>query len=579
MKKFRFVLPLVILMSMLLGLFGKLSGQSYSVSNAQAAANLPYGQTGTNWVQTFGDEFDGTSLNRSIWQSDIPNGGNGELQEYVNDDSHNNYIVQNGALQIVARKEYYQGRNYTSGVILTQNAYRQKYGYFEMRARVPSGQGLWPAFWMLADPWVPEIDITEILSGAPDTTYMTLHYSGGQSMSHYTGPDFSASWHVFGVDWEPNALVWYVDGVERKRITDTSIIPNVSMWILANLAVGGNWGGNPDSTTVFPATMYIDYIRAWQKTAAAAPTATAVSPTSTKAPTTSAPTATTAPSSSLNMINNASFETTGASPWYSPWTVRNDLNASFTQDTATAANGSKASMKASLPSSDSSQPWVVAVTQLNKSLQAGQSYTLSFWAKASAQRPVHAVVQEENSPYTEYTNQVANLTGTWTKYTYTFTAPTTTASAMLNLNLAEAAGSVWIDEISLAPTGSSSNSGSTSPYPTATAQPTEGMPTPSATFQPSDTTPPGVSITSPVNGAQVNRKSAVTISATASDNSGIAKVEFRVNGTLICTDSAAPYTCTWTVPNSWRSSYTLEAKAYDLAQNTAISRVSVKSVK
>jgi hypothetical protein len=148
-------------------------------------------------------------------------------------------------------------------------------------------------------------------------------------------------------------------------------------------------------------------------------------------------------------MSNASFDDAGITPW----NTRNDLGAAFSQDTTTTANGTRASLKAALSGSNSSQPWVVSVSQSNKSLTAGQSYTLSFWAKASMSRSIRAIIQLQNSPYTEYTNQGANLTGSWARYTYTFTAPATTTAAMLNFNLASATGSVWIDDVSLCRTG------------------------------------------------------------------------------------------------------------------------------
>jgi beta-glucanase (GH16 family) len=99
---------------------------------------------------------------------------------------------------------------------------------------------------------------------------MHYHYpngtdNGGDNGKEWTGPDFSAGWHTFGVDWEPNAITWYVDGVERRTYTDTSNITSKPMFLLANLAVGGSWPGSPDASTQFPALYQIDYIRVWQK--------------------------------------------------------------------------------------------------------------------------------------------------------------------------------------------------------------------------------------------------------------------------------------------------------------------------
>jgi beta-glucanase (GH16 family) len=496
-----FVVSLIVLTSLFVGLFAKTPRAGLAAPNAQAAVT-PVGQ-GTNWTLTFNDDFNGTSLNRTVWRSDyFPNGGNGEMQQYVSDNSHNNYIVQNGMLQIVGRKEPLNGRSYTSGIVHTKSRFLQKYGYFEIRAQVPNGKGFWPAFWLLPDQdnWVPEIDVTEILCDRPNLTYMTLHYhntSGAyvQTQSQYTGPDFSAGWHTFAVDWEPNALVWYVDGVERKRVTDTTAIPNMPLYLIANLAVGGSWPGSPDSSTVFPGYFNIDYMRVWQKSSG--PTATSRPATATPVGATATPVATrTNPPAGTNLITNASFDDTSMAPW----AYRNDLGAAFSQDTTTAANGTRASFKAALSSSNNSQPWVVSVNQSNKALNAGQSYTLNFWAKASTTRSIRAVVQLQNSPYTEYTNQGANLTGSWARYTYTFTAPATTTAAMLNFNLASATGSVWIDDVVLCQAGTACPS-TPAPLPSATATkmasptalPPTAIPTNTATLKPTALPPTATS--------------------------------------------------------------------------------------
>lgn len=415
MKRYRMITLIVI--GVLLP-FWNIGGR---VSSTALAASVPgpTGQNSANWVSTFHDEFDGTVLNRTTWRSDYPNGTNGELQEYVDDDSHRNYIVANGILSLTARRESYMGKSYTSGVITTQARFSQKYGFFEMRAKMPSSaMGLWPAFWLMPNPTgtIPELDILEWLGRQPNVAYMVLHYLSGQSQTYYVGPDYSAAWHTFGVNWQPGSIVWYIDGIERKRFTDTTKIPNMAMFIIANLAVGGTWPHSPDSTTVFPATYAIDYIRAWRYSPA-------------------------------NMLKNGSFETTGTTPWYTPWTTQNSLGASFIQDTSTYADGYR-SFKAVLPSMNSSQPWLVALIQKNQSLTSGQAYTLSFYARASYARSIKAILQNQYSPYTEYFSRTVNLTTSWTRFTYTFTAPTS-ATAMLNFNLASNTGSIWIDKVSL----------------------------------------------------------------------------------------------------------------------------------
>ena len=240
---------------------------------------------GSTRALLFGDEFDGTSLNASKWSScyfwdnrGCTNPGNGELQWYVPEQ----VSVSNGLLQLQARRQTVlasDGRtyNYTSGMVSTGGndwygtppQFTFRYGYAEIRAKVPAGKALWPAFWMLpADrSWPPEIDVMEFWGENPTRTSMALAWMNpdgthAQSWSDFIGPDFSAGWHTFGVDWQPGAITWYVDGQVRKVFTDATKIPSKPMYLLANLAVDGKSGG-PDATTPFPSSYEIDYIRVW----------------------------------------------------------------------------------------------------------------------------------------------------------------------------------------------------------------------------------------------------------------------------------------------------------------------------
>ena len=255
---------------------------------ASVATPQPVGQTGI-WNLIFDDEFNGTTLDTTKWSVCLPwyspnpgcPGANASEQElYMPDD----LVVSNDTLKLHAEKRdvIYNGKtyHYTSGMISTggingstSSQFNYKYGYMEMRARVPKGQGFWPAFWELPTDtsWPPEIDALEILGNDITTTYMTYHYTDNTGAAAedgiaWTGPDFSADWHTFAVDWEPNAIHWYVDGVERRAAyTDTATIANRPMYILANLSVGGSWPGNADSTTPFPSDLEIDYIRVWKQ--------------------------------------------------------------------------------------------------------------------------------------------------------------------------------------------------------------------------------------------------------------------------------------------------------------------------
>jgi beta-glucanase (GH16 family) len=226
------------------------------------------------WELTFHDEFDGAGLDGAAWVKRYKWGEapvNGELQAYVD----GAFQVQDGILTIEGAKQSGTYANetfsYTSGVLCS--VHEQTYGYFEARLRVPAGQGLWPAFWLLhanGTPDVNEIDIHEILGQQPTRVYMTNHWGTSYASNHFSdgtwwdGPDFSADFHTFGLEWSPDAIVWTIDGVERKRHTGPGI-PHVPMYVILNLAIGGDWPGAPDQTTVLPARYQIDYVRAYSK--------------------------------------------------------------------------------------------------------------------------------------------------------------------------------------------------------------------------------------------------------------------------------------------------------------------------
>jgi beta-glucanase (GH16 family) len=227
------------------------------------------------WELTFQDEFDGSSLDTAKWKTRYKWGEaiiNSELQAYVDDA----FVVQNGLLGIVGKHESGQYANqtldYRSGVICS--VHEQTYGYFEARVKVPKGQGYWPAFWLLGavgTPNVNEIDILELLGHDTDTAYMTVHWGQSYDVGHesdgtsFDGPDFSADFHLFAVEWDAGKISWFIDGIERYTHTGDGV-SHVPMYMILNLAIGGGWPGAPDATTVFPGTFEIDYVRAYQRT-------------------------------------------------------------------------------------------------------------------------------------------------------------------------------------------------------------------------------------------------------------------------------------------------------------------------
>ncbi|NMO50566.1 family 16 glycosylhydrolase [Actinoplanes sp. TBRC 11911] len=238
---------------------------------------------------TWSDEFNGASgtpIDGSKWKFDTGGSGwgNNELEYYTNSTRN---VVQDGQghLAITARKEnpsnlqcHYGTCQYTSGRVLTADKFSQTYGRFEASIKIPKGQGIWPAFWMLGGsnwPATGEIDIMENVGSTPNTVYGTIHgpgYSGagGIGGNRSIGSALGDAFHQYAVEWSPNLIVWYLDNQEYFRVTPASLggrqwVYDHPFFMIMNVAVGGYWPGNPDASTVFPQTMLVDWVRvsAW----------------------------------------------------------------------------------------------------------------------------------------------------------------------------------------------------------------------------------------------------------------------------------------------------------------------------
>jgi beta-glucanase (GH16 family) len=226
------------------------------------------------------DNFEGNTLNTSKWTKEVNDdgGGNNELQFYTDRDT--NVSVDNGFLKITALKEEYQTRSYTSARILTEHKGDWRYGRMEARIKMPEGQGIWPAFWMLPTekvygtwPNSGEIDIAELVGGGvgDSTIYGTLHYGPPWQFTNgnFRLPDgkFSDNFHVFAVEWDADTIKWFVDDVMYSYKTEDDVthwLPfQEKFHLILNLAVGGNWPGSPDESTVFPQVMEVDYVRVY----------------------------------------------------------------------------------------------------------------------------------------------------------------------------------------------------------------------------------------------------------------------------------------------------------------------------
>jgi beta-glucanase (GH16 family) len=278
--------------SRLAALFGTiLLAIMWTVVPAVAQAASPQ-STNSAWKLVWSDEFNGANgspVDSSKWVSETGGGGwgNNELEYYTS--RPQNAFQQDGNLVIKVLSEKYTGtdgvaRDYTSARLKTLGKFSQTYGRFEARIKIPRGQGIWPAFWMLGTdidkpgwPDCGEIDIMENIGKEPALVHGTIHgpgYSGANGIgAPYALPDghsFADDFHVFAVEWEPKAIRFYVDDHLYKTLTPADL-PNGTKWvydhpffILLNVAVGGGWPGSPDASTVFPQTMLVDYVRVYQ---------------------------------------------------------------------------------------------------------------------------------------------------------------------------------------------------------------------------------------------------------------------------------------------------------------------------
>lgn len=279
---------------------------------AAPAAPSPAAAAPAGWKLVWSDEFDGGQIDRTKWDFDHgtylptstndwqPGWGNQELEFYTA--RPENASLKDGLLHIRAIKESYKGAHYTSARLKTKGHFSKKYGRFEFRAKLPTGKGMWPAIWMLPEQekyggWAAsgEIDILEARGQEPEKVLGTLHYGSKWPANTHTGKDYIfpdkgtiADFHVYALEWEPGEIRWLVDdkvyqtqnfwwscsdtdgpkGVEPVNESELNPWPapfDQPFYIVMNLAVGGQFLGNPDASTKFPAEMQVDYVRVYDK--------------------------------------------------------------------------------------------------------------------------------------------------------------------------------------------------------------------------------------------------------------------------------------------------------------------------
>jgi beta-glucanase (GH16 family) len=264
-----------------------------TLSICQSTAGDASPQAGeSRWTLVWSDEFngpDGSRPDAAKWNFET--GGNGwgnhELEYYTN--RQENSFVQSGNLVIQTLKESFTGpdhitRDYTSARMTTKGLFEQAYGRFEARLKIPRGQGIWPAFWLLGNdfgkigwPACGEIDVMENIGKEPSTIHGSMHGPGYSGDDDFTsvyklpgGVNFFDGFHVFAIEWEPGIVRFFVDRELYAKFTPSRLpagmkwVFNHPFYIILNVAVGGTWPGAPDTTTVFPQTMLVDYVRVYK---------------------------------------------------------------------------------------------------------------------------------------------------------------------------------------------------------------------------------------------------------------------------------------------------------------------------
>lgn len=244
------------------------------------------------WKLIWQDEFSGKNLNKSKWNVlTRETSKHTELQYYIPEEVY----TKNGNLVIRSSKRDYGSQHYTSGRLDTKDKLAITYGRFEIRGKLPVGQGMWPAYWLYPQnrdwameyvmteavangkessipelrPWYTEIDIMEFLGHQPKVFYGTFHYytfkgeKKSSSIKYDADFSFADDFHLFVLEWEADAIRWYIDG--KLLYTAKVGIPHTPHFLILNTAVGGSWPGNPDSSTIFPQYHDIDYVRVYQR--------------------------------------------------------------------------------------------------------------------------------------------------------------------------------------------------------------------------------------------------------------------------------------------------------------------------
>ncbi|CAH1212531.1 hypothetical protein PAECIP111892_03771 [Paenibacillus auburnensis] len=429
------------------------------------------------WTLVWNDEFNDGVIDPAKWTYDLGDGsavgnpgwGNNELEWYTNDEK--NVKEANGNLIITARKEAQNGKEYTSSRIKTNGLFGKKYGKFEIRAKAPTGKGLWPAIWMLPEDYVygswaasGEIDIMEGWGSRPNTVAGTIHYGAQWPDNVYSGKEYVfpdngtiGQYHTYSIEWEPGEIRWYVDGVLYSTKNDwyslssgqpaNNAYPapfNQEFHLLLNLAVGGNFDGNPTAETVFPQSMEVDYVRVYELTGRAYREPVPV--TLPKEPYLEG---SLAPLADGNFIHNNGFteQVEGDAgmgiPNTAHWVLYKEdgAGATVSLEPVNGQNFLKVNISSAGGNSYSIQPQAIV------SLAKGRFYKLSFDAKTDSARSINArLTGGASRGYQAYSPGLkAELTGTLGHYEMMFQMKENSdIAARVEFNLGTNSSPVWL---------------------------------------------------------------------------------------------------------------------------------------
>jgi beta-glucanase (GH16 family) len=452
------------------------------------------------------DEFNGSSLDQSIWSFQL-----GQFNDCVHycTDLPTNTTVADGKLQLIALEESFQGYNYTASVIKTKHTVNWRYGRIEARIKLPGTNGFVPAFWLLPEDeqygWWPasgEIDIMEHPTNEVTTIYGTIHSEAYNSFTG-SGPrggtidisDAETDFHLYAIEWTPDKIDFFVD--DQNYYTFNNEHSGSQTWpfdnpfyIILNMAVGGAWVGNPTSSTVFPAIMEVDYVRAYQNFEDIAFYGPDYVMHNTQSLLYSAPnisgmeyewsvpntaqitsgqntkkinvdwgifTGTVELLSTLNnesrlikypvemsnnLLKNSGFEK-GAKYWNK--SIAFPADADFNISTQDVQSGERSLFIDVI--SPGVNPWDIQLSQTNLELESGQTYQASFWAKSETNSEITAAIINASNFYL-YTIETFQLTDIWTQYDFTFTAPENVIGSF-NIDMGGHTGSYHFDDFQL----------------------------------------------------------------------------------------------------------------------------------